>query len=361
MKAVSKLSYIFGGLVLWGAFVVGVVNIVQWAAMSIKTIIDEAENKYEPHRVYLRHLYLWTWEDFSNYAWLSAWENNLNILNGIIVWEWESVDNNSLLVAIWWWSDNTIKSSFAWIAGWQSNEIQTSSLYSVIGWWSSNTVNGKNGVIAWWEWNKVDSEWGVIVWWENNTVNGEYWVVAWGLHNSAWKDGLVFGQHSSGGERAFSWNDRDMWEEELNIKSNSAYVWASSWFLIWTYESKSGVNLVVNGAVRIWWEKNKWWTEWEIRVIDGCFYGYYDGKWSILWESSEVSQNCNELNVAATCEFWNTRLWEWDIVDGYSKPYANNCISIAVQCNSEGKIVPANGSEASEKYYPYCYNLGEEW
>ena len=278
---------------------------------------------------------------------MSAWESNLNVLNGLFVWEWTAGDNATLVV-VWWWDNNTINGSSAWIAGWSTNTISANN--SAIGGGINNTVNWENGVVAWWNSNTVWSVWGVVVWWNNNSV-GEYWVVVWGSSNSAGKYGLAFWRSSKWGERSFSWNDGS--NESYTAKDNSAYIGTSGWVLIWTYTPVSWVNLVVNGAVKIWWEELWLWKVWEVKMVNGCFYAHDGSKWHVLGRGSVSASSCRIEGLAKICEFGNTRLWEWDIAIWYSAPYAPNCNDIrqVVSCGSDGNLDPA------EYVYPYCYSL----
>ncbi len=350
MKSVSKLACLFGWLLLWSAFVIGMTNITQWAGepFTMPTMNSDVIKQMQSHRVHLTNLWLWIDEDYANYARLAAWDSNLNVLNGLFVWGWNA-SSEAALVVVWWWDNNTMNASSAWIAGWSNNTISANN--SAIGGWANNIVSWENGVVAWWSGNSVLSGWGVVVWWWNNNSD-EYWVVVWGFSNSAGKYGLAFGHSSRWGERSFSWND---WTSETYwTNDNSAYIGASGWVLIWTYKPILGVNLVVSGAVKIWWEYWEW-RVWEVKMVNGCFYAHDGSKWHVLGKSSANASNCSTGDLAEICEFGNTRLWEWDQAIWYKDSYAPNCNNImaVVTCGSDGNLDPA------EYVYPYCYNLSD--
>ncbi len=354
MKSVSKLAYLSGWLFLWSVFVIGMMNVTQWVdeEFVMPTMDATVIEAMQSHRVHLKSLWLWESENVSDYARLEAWESNLNVLNGLFVWGW-NVWSDVSLVVVWWWDQNGMYSSSAWIAGWFSNTISVGANNSAIGGGANNTVSWENGVVAWWNSNTVWSGWGVVVgWWNNNS--GEYWVVVWGSNNSTWRYWLSFGHSSRWGERSFSWND---WSYGWGSwwTDNSAYIGASGWVLIWTYTPKSGVNLVVNGAVKIGWESDEW-RPWEIKMFGGCFYAYDGNKWHVLGKSSMAWWNCSHVDLARICGFWSTKLLEWDIAIWYSAPYAPNCNSIKqeVTCGSDGNLNPSAYS------YPYCYSLNGE-
>ena len=144
-----------------------------------------------------------------------------------------------------------------------------------IGWWSGNKI--ENGVdftkvIGWWENNKVFDEMWVVVWWRNNIVNN-MWVVIWWDSNKSDESGIVLGWYKNVSKdyglpfwseataqiKSFSWNSSSV--------ENQAVIEAASWVLIWTYNPVTGVNLVVNWAVKIWWKKIEeyWEKKGEIR------------------------------------------------------------------------------------------------
>lgn len=348
MKSLLKLFSLAGGIFCFGFLVVWLVSITHWEDNILK--IKTNPTTYA-HKIRLKNLWIWNgggdWNE--NYAWISPGVDNLNILNGLVVWKWNhNVADGVEFIVVGGWDSNTINSSYAWIVGWKHNTIAEEAFDSAIGWWFGNNVWWENTVIAWWSENTTSAgfKWWVIIWWSNNSVENDYGVVLGGYSNSADQYWLSLGYGSVWAAKSFSWGS-----DWVQANESSSNIQASGGVLIWTYTPIENVNLVVGGAVKIAWDwDNTSWVAWEIRMYQGCFYAYDGKKRHVFGRSSE--DNCNHMALAGRCVFWNTKLWEWDQVTAYKTPYA-------IDCNSQKSIVTckSDGSMDSTYIYPYCYNL----
>ena len=345
---------------VWGIFWLGILSfIVRWEDAPFQISWNSSELA---HRVRLTNL--WIWDTMS--AWLKAWENNLDVLNGVVAGSGNTIDGNIVLSSVGGWENNKIKWSYAGVVWWFSNTAWNSN--SAVGGWDGNTADWSNAVIAWWKGNSAGSDWWVILWWEGNTTDGEYGIVLWWSENTAWAYGLSLWHGSAWADNTFSWRDSELWEWNGPLE-DSAHIGATSWVLIWTYNPIPWVNLVVNGAVKIEWGAwDLYWPEpWEIRMIDWCVFAYDGNKWHILGKNSNDSSSCKGIigdELAVTCNYGETMIWEWDEVIWYNSPYGNcgdnKCTKLV--CEDWWKLVCRDGDKngSLDYIYPYCYSLGVE-
>ena len=344
-KKYSLLLCRLGVIGLLAVFV-GAVNAIQiwWKTVEIPSSIQH-------HTSRLHSLFVW---NGSTSAWLIATEDRLNISNGLILGDGSS-DSSKTTIA--WGLTNKIwsNSSNSWIAWWQNNEL--SGTNSVIGWWIGNKIGEGDGfankaVIAWGEGNQIlpptsntITDPSVVVWWYDNKSQN-WWTVLWGAGNTAkWINNLVLWQNAEGGNWSFAWN----WKAE----QFSAYIWAENWILIGTNEHKDGINLVINWAMKIWWDNTAAAVAWEMRVVNGCFYAY-DWEYRHVITQSAAEDNCDDFeNISKPCLFGNVCLDTWDKAMAYPQRVASNCgTPQEVVCEADWKVRKAG---SSLDWYAYCY------
>ena len=278
---------------------------------------------------------------------MSVENNQLVITDWIVVWDSTS-QSRSPASSVGWWNMNTIgeNSSYAWIAWWHWNRI-SSWENSIIGWWMNNTVGGSNAIVVWWEANSVLERWNVVWWYWNSAENN--WVVLWWSDNIASDNSLVLWANAVWAWKSFSWN-ASAWYHAARID-------ASNWVLIWTTQPLTGVNLVVNGAVKLWGTNSVTGVAWEIKVVNWCFYAYDWVAWHVMNRNS--TWECNDLPVSQICKFGNVELQEWDVVIAYKATISPTCEYAEVTCTN-WEFVDAGWN--TDYKYPYCYNwLGEMW
>jgi hypothetical protein len=81
---------------VWGIFWLGILSfIVRWEDAPFQISWSPTDLA---HRVRLTNL--WIWDTMS--AWLKAWENNLDVLNGVVVGSGNTIDGNIVLSSIGW-------------------------------------------------------------------------------------------------------------------------------------------------------------------------------------------------------------------------------------------------------------------
>lgn len=269
--------------------------------------------------------------------------NQLNISNGIVVWD-NASSSRGTLSSIWWWMGNQIwESRSAWIAWWSSNEIGDYSDNSVIWGWMGNHINWENAVIVWWERNGAESFW-VVVWWYYNTASGNG-VSLWGKNNEAGSNSLVMWSGAKW-TRAFARN--------APAEDNAARIDAKSWVLIGTTTAVQWVSLVVEGAVKIDWSGDNIenWITWEIRVVNGCFYAYDWKYWHVISQTNDP-EACTWFVSTEKCIFWNVYLQQWDQVTWYNATISTSCVGERVVCSGGVLLTVAWNNEGYNS--PYCY------
>jgi len=292
---------------------------------------------------------------------MHAWTKFFDVLNWLVVYgdKYDKVSVNSAMVMMGWGDDNGIDnySSNAWIVWWKSNVVSAYASGSVIGWWESNTVdaNWENSIIAWGNWNTAWNG-GVVVWWGSNQASHKWSVVLWWESNiSNWENSLLLWVNSKWGKSSFVWNDSD----NVNVGNDSAYVGASNGILIWTYNSKTNVNLVVEGPIQFSWRNNiENVVGWEIMEKNWCFYGYDGEKWYILGKIQPDGCKDSNMNISGVCKFGKMLLHEWDKVKAYSKPYDINCESVRKEV--ECKWWQLLAWDSTDYVYSYCYNVSND-
>lgn len=304
------------------------------------------------------------WSETSNST-LKVANWKLKFTNGLVAWQDPIVGNNAQYAVIWWWKSNKIgNNNYAWIWWWESNTADGE--YAVIWWWKRNTAQWNNAVIVGWELNQADAL-SVVVWGNKNKALNWGVVLGW-QNNTGYKNSLALGNNSTANEGSFAWNG--------TAREDSARVNASNWILIGTTTKIDGVNLVVNGAVRVWWNNDVIWTKWEIRYASGCFYVFDGEKWHIMNRWNEKNENditgtndeCKAFpteSVAKYCEFGNTILWEWDNANGYVHPNDVTCTSRTLICYDRRMYVKRSWvnqpdlSQNADEYYAYCYTINK--
>ena len=332
MKKSSKLACLLSLWLLSGLFTVVSINVTAWADKPwVKIDRTQFTNLQDQtlHKARLRTLYLWNGQSTENAAWMSASEKTLDIFKGLIVEKSLLDDSDSWeLIVVGWWQDNSIKNSHqSGIAWGQQNTINWVN-NAAIGGGNSNHVLWENGVVAWWYNNNWNAGW-VVLWWQSNTADG---VVLWWGSNTVWENGLAMWNWAVWGKWAFVRNDGTyQWEP---AKDFSALIWTRDWVLIWTYETKPGVSLVVNWPIQVWNTTQTNGTGGEIRSLDGCLYAFDGDKRHVLGKSSAWSCNGGAgMTLAQTCEFGRVLLQEWDKVTAYSENFSKTgCSSKEVTC-----------------------------
>ena len=328
------LSLLLVFSVVW---IIGVTNAVNWQNVTTIETNPSSSNLHWPS---LFSLYLGDQE-----SWLNVTsEDFLSVLNWLIIWNSHST-NNSQLVVIGWWSNNSVSASNAWIGWWYNNSVSLSASNAWIGWWKSNNVAWNAWVVVWWVGNKAGEN-GVVVWWYNNNYDNK-WVVLWWQNNKAGVNSLVLWQSANWANNSFSWN----W----GANQDTARIEASNWVLIWTYEAKPWIALVVNWAVKLWDGQNPT-EQWEINIDeDWCVRVRDKNGWSIhvLGKTSE-----SQCNAGRWCQFGKTKLQDGETISqngnglrdvkAYAKPYGENCTRVSVTCNDW---------RLSREAYPYCYQI----
>ena len=307
-------------------------NLVNWEENTI--INTMPSNLHEPS---FTGLYL-IWGE-TDYSWLniSPNKNFLSVLNWLIIWNNNTVFSSSLVVIGWGDTNKVNDVHNAWI-GWGNNNQINSADNWAIGWGMNNFVAWSAWVVAWGNNNKA-SNWGVVVGWYNNYYNNE-WVVLWWSDNWAWVNSVVlWHKNTILNSNSFLWKDNN---DIMPVQSNVASI-TTDWVLIWTYEKKPQVALVVNWAVKLW-NENEPTEKWEINNKEWCIRAW-DGTHShVLGKSSESWCGAREW-----CQFGQTLLQDGDSMVAYSSPYASDCSSkeIEVICN--------NWNLSVNPAYPSCY------
>ena len=221
--------------------------------------------------------------------------------------------------------------------------------HAVIGWWKSNTVVNL-AAIWWWQTNKANAQYAIVGGWQGNTAGWQNSVVVGWQGNTANKNSLALGQGATSNEGSFAWNH--------SATTNNWYIDASNWILVNTTDPIDGVNLVVNGAVKIAWTNGSSRLKWEIRYVNKCFYAYDGSKWYVLnrWGENGGNTECKDFtDMAKYCKFGNTVLQNGDTWTGYSQQYAtgSNCVT-----QYEAKVTCNNWTlSPSTHVYPYCYSI----
>ena len=313
--------------------------------ITVRNILDDANNY--SHRVRLHSLYLTEWFEDSEddyLVWMKTFNNHLLVSNGLLIWKTNNIEW-SRMVTIWWWNNNRIQNSEnSWIAGGAENKIFTWD-NSVIWWWYNNRIEWSDAVIAWWDNNRATA-WGIVVWWSGNLAKNKGIVFWWEWNVADWFNNLVLGKNAEWWEWSFAWNGK--------ANNYSAYIWAKNWVLIWTYDTITWVNLVVNWAIKLWWDTEASWTPWEIRVVWWCFYAFDWSYWHVINQSWK--SGCTWLPAVGTCEFWAVQLQAWDKVTAYKDTISTSCSSSEVVCLNWELVGISNPSE-KDYIYPYCHEI----
>ena len=371
MKSILKKS------ALWCVFWLMAIIVVNFVKAEVFTIPTNLSDDYL-QKVRLHTLLLWRDDSVINNVKLEIskyWEKlYMNFGRGLVVGKSSIISDtaHSEYVVIWWWEGNTIDgdSESAGIAGWKNNTAVGDS--AVVGWWWSNKAWWANAVVAGWNSNNANVG-GVVAWWQINTAY-QWGVILWWTNNKAAKNSLALWSYAESQEGAFWWN--------ATASENSAYINATNWTLVGTYQKIDGVNLVVDGAVQFEW-KYPLITDavkWEIRAVNGCLYAY-DGNgthwWHVITRWVE-SDNCGAAVawLSKSCPFWDTFIWEWDIEIAYKYSYVptktdGSTWSPVTSCSAglayiicyDGNLYEVqNGNEPdltknANGYYPYCYKM----
>ena len=383
MKNKTKKNYLLG-IILSALLIVWIINVTNW----INRITINVPDKSDLHRISVFSLFLGDANSSTQMS-VDTWSTNLDILNWLIV---NSNNSHGNLSTVWGGkSNNIINANNAWIAGGESNIIQWENW--AIGWWKSNTVEWKNWVIAGWLRNRAWWFW-IILWWDSNISSGG-WIVLWGKNNNAQNHSIALWQNAKWDNYSFAWNG--------HAPEHSARINASGGVLIWTYNSITGVSLVVSWAIKLWqesynydingdWEFNSndivycqtnnlcdvdgdgvsdeslllnnlsiaWWRKFNIRTWwigvnwNWCIQ-FYD--WSSYNTLGKISKFSNKCGINTWCIFGSTTLHNWDQQIAYSSPYAKNCEDIKQLIKCENWYLTDNSGGTTTYIYPYCYNL----
>lgn len=334
---------------------IGVTNLVNGENTVIKT------NPSDLHESSLFSLYLSGGASLDSWLNVGSSQDFLSILNWLIIWKSHSVNTNDpVLVLVGWWQGNIVSADNVWIGWWQGNRVTARSAW--IGWWYGNVVEWwDGGVVVWWYGNKA-IDWGVVLWWYNNN-NGSKWVVLWWQNNKAWTNSLVLWQKNvNWGDNSFLWNNKDCNPARGEcplVQNNAVMITASNWVLIWTYDAKPSVALVIDWAIKLWNEQDPT-VQWEINSKGWCITvsDKNGGATHVLGKTSE-----SQCDAKKWCQFGKTLLQHGEKIEinndpnkvkAYSTPYYKNCNSkkIEVTCN-DWNLSPANA-------YPYCYEISTD-
>jgi len=345
MKHVSKKS----ALLLFSLVVAVLIGCVN----AILITVDNRDNIL--HKIRLHTLNVWSGDEYAKFLvgedwewlWFSSW---------LIIWDNTTLEYSwHVGVFQWWWKDNKFIGTsdtgyYIWIWWWSDNEVEVTSsdnYWIVVGWWNWNKAEGNLSVVVGWNRNLANNPdwwvWWVVVWWFNNKASSQSVVLWWNSNRAKWESSLAFWYSAMANDsNSFSWN-------AINTKDHSARIDALSWVLIGTYTGIDGVNLVVNGAVKID-SRNFTWdgVKWEIAVVNWCFYSYDGNNWQVInkWGGCP-----SDFLPDWSCVFWNVILLNWESMSGYSTPYDKNC-------NWKKWTVTCDNEELSSIYvYPYCYKL----
>ena len=309
MKKISKKSILSWLALLWVTLIIWFVN----------ALLIDIDNSVDLPNVRFHSLFLWS----SSLLYMSGDSKALRIWSWLMFW--------GLDVGIGWWSGNKIM-----------NGVNPT---KVIGWWEDN--HSYEWVVVWWFHNEANN-W-VVVWWFENQAT-ESTILGWLNNRTLLGNSLAFWSGALAYEYWFSWNS------DISDESKMARIDAESGVLIWTYNPVTGVNLVVNWAVKIWWKKiEEGGVKGEIRAVSWCYYAFDGSNWHVIndWDITD----CGEFGLDWACKFGNVLYSSGEVVIGYTEPYALECVKIAWQCIwwsifSWSEIL---------NIYPYCYELDGGW
>lgn len=338
MKHISKKS------ALWLFFLA--VAVLIWCVNAILITVDNDYSKL--HKIRLHTLNVWTGDYYAKFMvgkdqdvlWFSSW---LLIGDTLLDESWNPVDNE--VVFLWWGKANIFWSKgIAWIGWWSGNQnlIATDNRIWVVWGWGQNEVRD-GWVVLWWYNNHANQGW-VVVWWHDNgkvysTINS---VILWWNKNTAQSSSLAFWSGSVAKNNSFSWNAN-------NTKNRSARIDASNWVLIGTYTGIDGVNLVVDGAMKIDSKSSLWedGIKGQVVVVNWCFYAYDGHNWHVInkwgWCASDSIPEWS-------CIFGNVILLHWEAMSGYFVPFDKDC-------SSKTWDAVCNNTVLEWATYPYCYKL----
>ena len=308
--------------------------------MNIANALTINVDKKAEHKPRMHSLYLLGTSKILGWG-LVVNDNVFSLLNGIVVgmrW-WSSSDSSE--ASIGWGKDNKIQygSDNAGIVWWHNNAVSNGE-NSIIWWWRNNQIFWSNSIIAWGQ-NNVAQEWGNILWWSNNDAIWNSVVLWWSGNNARWTSLVLWA--------ASDWNDTFAWNAQAYDASR---INAEKGILIWTTQSTTWVNLVVNGWIKLSGTENINWRAWEIKVVSWCFY-VYDGKyWHVMNKNS--ADLCDRIWAAFTCDFGNVKLQEWETAIAYNSLSAITCEAKLVTCRN-GKLTTSDWNTGY--VHPYCY----EW
>ncbi len=306
--------------------------------LNINSLLNNIEQKH------VARLYKLTLSGVDTNVQLNINSSNkqLDITNGIVVWE--SSYSKSDLSSVWWWTENKIEegSNYAWIAWWTNNKIQGAE--SVIWWWKENTINWSNAVIAWGQKNSAGNNW-VVAWWNNNSAS-DNGIALWWQSNNADENSLVM----------WSWAGwRHAFARNAQANDDAARIDTKNGVLIGTTEGIQWVNLVVSGAVKIAWNIYDEWQAWEIRVVSGCFYAHDWKYWHVISQTNDPDTNCTWFVSTEPCKFGNVYLQQWDQVTGYNAKISSHCDGKKVVCS--GGVLVRLGTNDATYSNPYCHKI----
>ena len=354
MRHALKLVILSGIAVFFGVFLSVAFNVTNGGTITITP-----SDLLNPHRVRLKSLNLSrNLQDTGYYELAVRWLDSFDILTWLVVGSGTTSITGGAAVMVGWWDNNHINlSDSAWIVWWWDNKINNSQDAVIWGGYK-NEIAWKKSVVWGWYHNIGNSDGWIILGWDNNYLFSSSIVLWWQWHYASnANNNLLLGKNTNINniERSFVWGGED---DSCQPSANeSATLCAPKWILIWTYNGITGVNLVVNGAVKIGSAELWEWSAWEIKMINWCFYAYNGSRWYVFGKSSKASGICNAVTLGKTCKFGKIELQEWDVVVGYSVPYANDCKSVEkrnVKCLSSWSL--------SENVYSYCYKMeGVRW
>lgn len=365
MKNKTKRNYLLG--VILSAFLIAwIINITNGITINTQNIPQK-----NLHRISLFSLFLSNNDEDPARISVTTWWENLDILN------WLIINNNS-----------------AWVAGWTWNKVQWENW--AIGWWKSNRVKWTNWVVAGW-YNNNSNGW-IILWWNSNT-SSKGWIVLWGQDNTANDHSIALWENANWKLYSFAWNGE--------APEYSARINASGGMLIWTYTPIPWVSLVVSWATKLreddsqfdlngdWkfdstedslafniclaendpcgdlngdWKfteednqyfkdfqkVNNWkdfnFNTWWIRIAWNWCIKYYD--WNVNYN---LGRNSETECWSMQCKFGSIVLHDWDKVQGYSKYYAENCVTETITCKNWNLYI--GKKKVTNNIYPTCYEL----
>ena len=329
MKKISKSNLILSTLALW-AGVILVSGVANWLTIDTSKVANHVLN--------LHTLILWNEDEEAK---IEAKNGLLNLNKGLVVWSGNSALSDAVVL---WWKNNKVESNsdYSTIIWWNDNRIMEWERHIIVWWWQ-NYVYWKESTILWWTLNKAWSGW-VVLWWKNNEASNN-WVVIWWQSNKAGTNSLAMWSWAKAISGSFAWSaEASEWEARIDTNNG---------VLINTWNSISGVNLLVNGMIKVWWDAITGVNDqaWEIRYVNGCFYSYDGTGWHVMTINKS---GCTDIATKESCQWGNVVLQHGDKATWYVAEFNTSCDPIALRCYN-GRV--STSEDDTQTYSSYCHNF----